>query len=447
MDTQMAGSEAICPEGWVESSFSEFCFKIYNTRQTWENASITCNSTGGALALNLDLLTHGLNSLILDGEYWIGINYENKLLLTQRTLGGMFDYQFKFLLRYLLPKECGCLTYSGVKPAKCEELKGFICEQKQVCPVGTYGSTCSHQCSDHCAGNGNHKRCDSSTGQCDGGCLAGYTGAKCITPCRFNTYGHKCSHRCSLNCRDQDEVICNPKTGDCNFGCNDGFSGPHCDTECLYRTYGENCSQSCSPFCGGHDAACNSTTGECLSGDCSNGYTGAKCEISVSQVPNGFMYNPVVLASMLAVLSLCVGSILMFLGDDDTEEKSQGDSEDGSQIHSGSDTNEEVDIHDPIEPEIDGQDELRSHSSEECYGHDDLIESERHSQDDLGSQISEELDGYDTIAGERRKQKDFESHSPEDWDANDRLEPERQSHEELRGYSSDERHGDEPLEH
>ncbi|GFR72380.1 hypothetical protein ElyMa_000377900 [Elysia marginata] len=69
----------------------------------------------------------------------------------------------------------------------------------------------------------------------------------------------------------------------------------------------------CSPFCGGPDAACNSTTGECLFGDCYPGYTGPKCEISVPAVDNGYTYNRALLASILAVLFLCFGSIMVFL--------------------------------------------------------------------------------------------------------------------------------------
>lgn len=44
------------------------------------------------------------------------------------------------------------------------------------CPGGFYGHDCQENCSTHCIVSG---RCDRVTGQCEGGCQAGWTQSKC----------------------------------------------------------------------------------------------------------------------------------------------------------------------------------------------------------------------------------------------------------------------------
>lgn len=44
------------------------------------------------------------------------------------------------------------------------------------CPAGLYGHDCQESCSTHCIASGT---CDRVTGQCDGGCQAGWKESKC----------------------------------------------------------------------------------------------------------------------------------------------------------------------------------------------------------------------------------------------------------------------------
>lgn len=44
------------------------------------------------------------------------------------------------------------------------------------CPPGYYGNDCSNQCSPKCYVT---RSCKKSTGQCEGGCMRGWTGDTC----------------------------------------------------------------------------------------------------------------------------------------------------------------------------------------------------------------------------------------------------------------------------
>lgn len=44
------------------------------------------------------------------------------------------------------------------------------------CPIGHYGKNCIHNCSKNCNLT---SRCDRRTGQCEGGCITGWTGSMC----------------------------------------------------------------------------------------------------------------------------------------------------------------------------------------------------------------------------------------------------------------------------
>ena len=46
------------------------------------------------------------------------------------------------------------------------------------CPDGLYGHECQENCSTNCIFSGS---CDSMTGQCEGGCQAGWKKSKCDT--------------------------------------------------------------------------------------------------------------------------------------------------------------------------------------------------------------------------------------------------------------------------
>ncbi|XP_067678542.1 multiple epidermal growth factor-like domains protein 10 [Haliotis asinina] len=82
-------------------------------------------------------------------------------------------------------REGVCDYVTGVCP-------GRVCPPQwdvlvSVCDVSSYGTKCSKLCSDrHCKGD--KSGCDPLTGQCTGGCRAGWDGADCTKKCG-NSYG------------------------------------------------------------------------------------------------------------------------------------------------------------------------------------------------------------------------------------------------------------------
>ncbi|XP_062599879.1 multiple epidermal growth factor-like domains protein 10 [Saccostrea cucullata] len=160
---------------------------------------------------------------------------------------------------------------------------------------GTYGEACERNCPEHCQQN----KCDILNGTCLG-CVPGWMGKYCRTPCASGSYGLECKHQCAGHCRD--DGTCNSVTGNCDKGCASGWTGSLCDEckhfdrythpkkyfvealktflrdadSCISGRYGQDCAFNCSGHCF-NDKPCNPKTGQCDSG-CSDGYTGTSCD-------------------------------------------------------------------------------------------------------------------------------------------------------------------------
>ncbi|XP_062610173.1 uncharacterized protein LOC134271954 [Saccostrea cucullata] len=67
-----------------------------------------------------------------------------------------------------------CYIINGTCLGCSSEYAGKMC--KDECAWGWYGAGCKRQCMGHCRGN---ITCNHVTGNCDGGCLAGWTGKEC----------------------------------------------------------------------------------------------------------------------------------------------------------------------------------------------------------------------------------------------------------------------------
>nr|XP_034311833.1 receptor-type tyrosine-protein phosphatase epsilon isoform X5 [Crassostrea gigas] len=140
------------------------------------------------------------------------------------------------------------------------------------CPTGKFGPDCVYNCSRHCMGD---VTCNRTTGRCDTGCKAGYTGELCDAEgCTPGYYGPKCESKCVGYCKDNDP--CNHISGLCANGCYDGWIEENCTTECPTGKFGPDCVYNCSRHCMG-DVTCNRTTGRCDTG-CKAGYTGELCD-------------------------------------------------------------------------------------------------------------------------------------------------------------------------
>ncbi|XP_062571183.1 multiple epidermal growth factor-like domains protein 11 [Saccostrea cucullata] len=136
------------------------------------------------------------------------------------------------------------------------------------CKMGTFGKLCSKHCSKHCE----ESKCDIINGTCMG-CMPGWTGQFCQTPCDSGSYGKNCSLRCSGHCLD--DQTCNHVTGICEKGCAPGWTLTMCNELCPSGWFGEGCSQRCSGHCT-NEEICNHVDGVCPNG-CQSGYLGNLC--------------------------------------------------------------------------------------------------------------------------------------------------------------------------
>ncbi|XP_059173395.1 receptor-type tyrosine-protein phosphatase alpha-like [Physella acuta] len=133
------------------------------------------------------------------------------------------------------------------------------------CSPGTWGINCKENCSSNCA----NTQCNSTDGRCTKGCVSGFIGPYCTTPCGESRYGPNCESLCSSNC---NKTQCNSINGMC-FSCISGYTGDFCEQNCTTSRYGPNCENNCSSNC--FNTQCNSATGVCDS--CYSGYIGDLC--------------------------------------------------------------------------------------------------------------------------------------------------------------------------
>ncbi|XP_059168908.1 uncharacterized protein LOC131950700 [Physella acuta] len=140
------------------------------------------------------------------------------------------------------------------------------------CLAGFYGENCSMNCSTSCR----NQTCDRFNGTCTS-CIDGKVGPLCETDCNDKFYGENCRHQCSINCTDQ---LCEKENGNC-FRCISGQIGEYCQIACDTNHYGPNCVNNCSSNC--NNSACEATTGRCFT--CVTGYRGNHCEIAC---PTGY---------------------------------------------------------------------------------------------------------------------------------------------------------------
>ncbi|WAR17367.1 hypothetical protein MAR_031961 [Mya arenaria] len=136
--------------------------------------------------------------------------------------------------------------------------------------------TCWNTCNNTCA---NHS-CDGFNGQCDQGCVDGYSGPFCniscppncksyhqdngeCNLCAYDYWGEYCLNNCSENCTHLNESwsSCEIATGECKYGCLHGTHGSFCN---IY------CDQKCSASEDGV-RECRQTDGQCTLG-CETGY-------------------------------------------------------------------------------------------------------------------------------------------------------------------------------
>ncbi|XP_046562319.1 scavenger receptor class F member 2-like [Haliotis rubra] len=122
---------------------------------------------------------------------------------------------------------------------------------------------------------GDNSSCDRSTGECVGGCKAGWNGIDCTQKCVF-TYGDNCARLCSArNCSGTSSSSCDHVTGKCDGGCKPGWKGNDCRTVCTQGLeYGADCvGNCCARMCEGGSGICPKDTGRCDSG-CESGVAG-----------------------------------------------------------------------------------------------------------------------------------------------------------------------------
>ncbi|XP_052059526.1 multiple epidermal growth factor-like domains protein 11 isoform X2 [Mytilus californianus] len=148
--------------------------------------------------------------------------------------------------------------------------EGYNCTKE--CDIGHFGSNCSQTCFG-CISD----MCDKVNGVCknSSGCKAGYLkGQYCNQECAGGNFGSECSMNCSANCLTPS---CNHISGDCEGGCNAGWEGYDCTKECSNGYFGNSCTNFCKTC---FNISCDIVQGNCKAG-CIDGYRGRQCTMSV----------------------------------------------------------------------------------------------------------------------------------------------------------------------
>ncbi|XP_052764466.1 multiple epidermal growth factor-like domains protein 10 isoform X2 [Mya arenaria] len=198
------------------------------------------------------------------------------------------------------------------------------------CQTGHHGYdgsyfTCSNTCNNTCANNS----CHALNGQCDQGCVDGYSGPFCNVSCPTNCkschqyngkcnlcsyeyWGEYCLKNCSENCMHINESLstCDITSGECKYGCQYGTHGSHCNIKCDQKCIASETGVR----------ECSHTDGQCTQG-CITGYkqgnTGCidviKCSVaSVSAGTSGAVIGGAV-GGVVALLSiaLVIGAFIL----------------------------------------------------------------------------------------------------------------------------------------
>ncbi|KAK3804094.1 hypothetical protein RRG08_053158 [Elysia crispata] len=309
----------VCAAGWLPSSASGTCLKVYRDLRDFQDARNTCIADDGDLVTIID---DEMNLFVMDqvihvgpGSFWIGLSDDVlKLKSDDLTFREKAQYRNWDEGEPADDRKCTIINFTGRRYSmawnteKCVNKHYFICERNSECLVGTYGVNCLHHCSSHCGGE--FKECDRSNGTC----LRGKNiEESCVTQkyvrkehmevivqkyavlhvprskavitrtvlafhvsqeCLVGTYGVNCLHHCSSHCGGEFKE-CDRRNGTCLRGCVVGYRGELCDTVCEKGTYGSDCSKVCSPTCAPKQG-CDNENGSCIS--CLPGYVGPQCE-------------------------------------------------------------------------------------------------------------------------------------------------------------------------
>ncbi|XP_048256572.1 multiple epidermal growth factor-like domains protein 10 isoform X1 [Haliotis rufescens] len=211
-----------------------------------------------------------------------------------------------------------CNYVSGICPSGMCMLGWFGNSCNITCLTGEYGRRCSKRCTDRMCKD-NTSSCNHATGECLGGCLAGYQTPDCTQEC-VDTYGENCTRSCSVrHCRDTPQSVCDHVTGWCKGGCSPGWKDVDCTTGCVQDVeYCAGCTGNCSArMCEGGSGSCPLDTGLCSDG-CQSGWTGEDCTQSgVSSLSSVTSISPAVAGiigslTMLVVLVVVEGMVCLW---------------------------------------------------------------------------------------------------------------------------------------
>ncbi|XP_065922990.1 cell death abnormality protein 1 [Magallana gigas] len=256
------------------SVYDRQCYSCIANAVPWQTARSSCLQLGADLVTINNAGTQSfVEKLCPNTNRWIGLNdlaTESKFVwVKDSTAVSYSNWASSEPNNYGGDEDCVGLLANihGWNDVPCTLSYPYICQKPEDCPLGSYGSNCSLNCSSYCQ----NKTCDRSSGECLHGCKPGYHMPNCVMPCTVGHYGDNCTKTCG---KCLDDKTCNNVNGTCKDGCKEGFKGDLCITTCRNGTFGINCMYNCSGNCESNDI-CDKRNGTCVS--CVPGWENQYC--------------------------------------------------------------------------------------------------------------------------------------------------------------------------
>ncbi|XP_062588649.1 protein draper-like isoform X3 [Saccostrea cucullata] len=240
---------------------------------------------------------------------------------------GTYGFQCENICRNCISNQCDGITgicilgcrngwWGDLCDMECASVCVESCDRSNghcsKCISGKYGPNCSESCSRNCKPAGICLQ----DGECQNGCLEGWSGPMCYQKCfdgNCNNLNYTLTPALCEQCNGSkgecqrcrsDYLLCADDLGNC-LKCDNGFG--NC-TECIKGRYGAQCKMNCSDHCIGKDCDFD---GLCTLG-CEEGFSGGTCtELIQTSVIESFRAPYIIAVSVLGVLCTSFAVLLI----------------------------------------------------------------------------------------------------------------------------------------